>query len=509
MTRTTEDVFLDAAGCPVCAVREQALEQFFGWFVAEAAAEPALWGRLHDAAGFCPAHERRALRHPKLATLPHVVRGALARLDPAPPPRGPCPACEAERRAIAGAADLLARIGADPALRARAVARPSGVCLPHAIALTGVVAQDAPAAAAPRSTSRRPRLFGARPRVSGDGDAARPRASGAAGDGDGANSRASGDGDTADPRVSGDGDAADPRASGAAASPGHAARSRVFDVAAAADRAAGPSPRSSAVAGGEPVGDLSFLLDRLQEDASFGAVAGRDPDAAARATLRATLPADARAFAHTSAEAEWAAWAGEACPACSAGGQAETRYLEWRRREGRSARDPGALCAAHLHDLAAAPDPATDGAAADRAAGGLAARAGEIEAAHTHAAWMEQLRRATPRAPVCPACRARDEAEARHLDLALRLLAGPAGARRYEDAHGLCLRHAEMAAEPAVTTLLRAHLRVLDWEIAETRRKDEWAARHERRGAERTAPLRLAALLDGRTFLGGPARPVG
>jgi hypothetical protein len=56
---------------------------------------------------------------------------------------------------------------------------------------------------------------------------------------------------------------------------------------------------------------------------------------------------------------------------------------------------------------------------------------------------------------------------------------------------------------------LRGHLRELDWEIAEAARKQRWDARHERPGPERTAASRLAALLNGRTFLGGPACGAG
>jgi hypothetical protein len=90
-----------------------------------------------------------------------------------------------------------------------------------------------------------------------------------------------------------------------------------------------------------------------------------------------------------------------------------------------------------------------------------------------------------------------------------RLLARPIYARAYETAHGLCLAHVLKAtSEGAVQLLrreLRGHLRELEWEIAEASRKQRWDARHERPGPEQTAYPRLAALLNGRTFLGGPA----
>ena len=74
----------------------------------------------------------------------------------------------------------------------------------------------------------------------------------------------------------------------------------------------------------------------------------------------------------------------------------------------------------------------------------------------------------------------------------------------------MCVRHARLAGDSAGTArvrrALRARLAVLDWEIAEAARKNGWEARHERPGPEQTARLRLSALLDGATFLGGPAR---
>jgi hypothetical protein len=110
----------------------------------------------------------------------------------------------------------------------------------------------------------------------------------------------------------------------------------------------------------------------------------------------------------------------------------------------------------------------------------------------------------------CPACRASEGAEEHHLDLLLRLLAQRPYAAAYETAHGVCLRHALLADGGAAGARmrggLRARLSVVDWEIAEAARKRAWDARHERPGPEQTARLRLAALLDGATFLGGPAR---
>jgi len=94
--------------------------------------------------------------------------------------------------------------------------------------------------------------------------------------------------------------------------------------------------------------------------------------------------------------------------------------------------------------------------------------------------------------------------------LLLRLFAQRPYAVSYEAAHGVCLRHALLidggTAGARVRDGLRARLSVVEWEIAEAARKRGWEARHEGPGAEQTARLRLAALLDGATFVGGPAR---
>ncbi len=267
------------------------------------------------------------------------------------------------------------------------------------------------------------------------------------------------------------------------------------------------------------------LAEKLRRDLTVNQtlelVAGRDRDAAARAALRAALPGAPLADEPTSADAERAAWQLDACPVCHAGGRAERRYLDWRRHEERAdavdlQQEPGVLCAVHLHDL-----------------GAVDADAGDRAVARARERWLQELSGALKRwppppsrgrrlvrrerhaparrfeVPFCPACRARDGAERRHLDLLIRLLAQRPYAEAYEATHGVCVRHAIAAGEGAAATLvrgaLRARLAVIDWEIAEAARKQGWDARHERPGAEQTARLRLAGLLDGATFLGGPA----
>ncbi len=287
-------------------------------------------------------------------------------------------------------------------------------------------------------------------------------------------------------------------------------------------------PHLTATIAGGDLAEARLLAEKLRRDLTvadaFELVAGRDLDAPTRASARAALPGAPLADEPTSAEAERATWQLDACPACHAGGRAERRYLDWRRHEERGdavdlQQEPGLLCAAHLHDLATADVDAGERALArvrDRWLHELSAVLRHWPAPAARARRLARRRRDAPRrrfeVPFCPACRARDGAEERHLDLLLRLLAQRPYAKAYEAAHGVCVRHAMVAGDGATVALvrhaLRARLAVVDWEIAEAARKKGWDARHERPGPEQTARLRLAGLLDGATFLGGPARPL-
>jgi hypothetical protein len=64
---------------------------------------------------------------------------------------------------------------------------------------------------------------------------------------------------------------------------------------------------------------------------------------------------------------------------------------------------------------------------------------------------------------------------------------------------------ADARAAPARAVLL-GRLDVLGWELAEADRKQAWALRYQPTGPEADAWLRAAAIVDGRVFLGGPAR---
>lgn len=414
LVRSHEEAFLDPPGCPVCEYCVEAEEQFFRWFEIESFADPQMHVRLRRSVGFCPRHERRALRVRQLAPISAIVRGALEQLGSAPPERGECPACASVRQAREQSEGMLHTVLGSRELSARYAERDIGACVPHV----------APTIA--------------------KGDSGMARA----------------------------------------------------------------------------------LAERLRRDltirGAFEFVAGRDRDAPARAAARSALPRALLADAPTSAESERATWQLEACPVCHAGGRAERRYLDWRRHEERADafelhQDPGLLCAEHVHDLAA-----VDAEAGERAATRVRARwlhevSGLLKRwppAASQARTLLRRRRHVPRArfaiPFCPACRARDDAEERHLDLLLRLLAQRPHAEAYEATHGVCVRHAMLAGDSAAAARVRralgARLAVVDWEIAEAARKKGWDARHERPGPEQTARLRLAALLDGATFLGGPAR---
>jgi hypothetical protein len=89
-------------------------------------------------------------------------------------------------------------------------------------------------------------------------------------------------------------------------------------------------------------------------------------------------------------------------------------------------------------------------------------------------------------------------------------LADPGIASRYTRAHGLCLRHIGWVpdGEPLrlVVRQIQVRSNLMHWELEEAGRKENWTVRHERRGDESTAWYRAAGLLDGRVFLGTPAR---
>lgn len=244
----------------------------------------------------------------------------------------------------------------------------------------------------------------------------------------------------------------------------------------------------------------------------------------------------------------------EACPACLAGGLTEQRYLRWladQHRGGGPARlaEVPWLCPRHLRDLALG-DPDTAGWVANQARAALAYRVAQLRerladlpaaglrgralavarelgatARSGASRWWDAVAQAAGRVvqsrraafiealrpfaqpPYCGACDARETAERREGALVVGALADPVTVRRYEAAHGLCLRHVEAlaASDRALPRrVVLARLRVLLWELEEAGRKTSWQYRYEPLTAEGSAWYRAPALLDGQAFLGGP-----
>jgi hypothetical protein len=278
---------------------------------------------------------------------------------------------------------------------------------------------------------------------------------------------------------------------------------------------------------------VKLLVERLLESladsnrsAFVEVLAGADDDASGRAAWRTELPDTLAACSTLEGFSDRLAL--EACPVCLAGGQSERRYLQWflqrSREDDPSLRtDPGDFCSVHLHDVALI-DPAAAGYAVNRkraaATGGLhrlrdqldqlAPSPGRKRRSGTNA--QDRVRTTTLLSPhQCPACHAREEAERSQLSLLIASLADAPTRRRYEESHGLCLRHARRVTTGASAQLTHRHvearLALLAWEVEETARKHTWAFRHEESGPEHDAWLRGLAQIDGRILMGGPARP--
>ena len=130
LVRSHAEAFLDPPGCPVCEYCVEAEEQFFRWFEIESFADPEMHARLRRSVGFCPRHERRALRVRQLAPIPAIVRGALEQLGSAPPERGECPACASVRQAREQSEGMLHTVLGSPDLSARYAERDVGRCVP-------------------------------------------------------------------------------------------------------------------------------------------------------------------------------------------------------------------------------------------------------------------------------------------------------------------------------------------------------------------------------------------
>jgi hypothetical protein len=282
------------------------------------------------------------------------------------------------------------------------------------------------------------------------------------------------------------------------------------------------------------------------------AIAGTDDDAERRTRLRALLPSEGlpETGANHTVERVATRLVVDACPLCLAEGQAERRYLQWlciEYAEGgpdalRS--EPGSFCPGHLHDLAAM-DRAVAAWAASRDRDRLRqrmARLGRLlptgpppnlwqRLRGNGTATLSDQRSDRPGQPVtsrsaqvdaarlavepdqCMVCKAVADTVRGETELLYAALARPSLTRRFEDSHGLCLRHAldadtHQSTGQLARTVAAAHASMLIAELREAGRKRAWQARHEEPGPEASAWLRTAGLLDGRVFLGGPATTV-
>ena len=105
---------------------------------------------------------------------------------------------------------------------------------------------------------------------------------------------------------------------------------------------------------------------------------------------------------------------------------------------------------------------------------------------------LDGLRTVAFRSDLCQACLHIQTTTQRRLELILRLLEDPLGRKAYHGGSGLCLRHciqaANLAEVPAgLDELLSAQiarLRVLEWELEESSRKNNWSVRYEPKGPE-------------------------
>ncbi|MGQ9699777.1 MAG: hypothetical protein ACUVQS_01710 [Candidatus Bipolaricaulaceae bacterium] len=152
---------LKEAGCLFCRERSQAEDRFFVWYLAENYLFPESIHRMVAARGFCPRHTRVFLQKGIPSTIAYVYRvlaaaaadqvreveaalhGArrLREVGDLLIPTGACPACAQEEDHSAYLRHLVASTLAAPEVRAALVAHPT-VCLPHFRELAPVLHRD-------------------------------------------------------------------------------------------------------------------------------------------------------------------------------------------------------------------------------------------------------------------------------------------------------------------------------------------------------------------------------
>ena len=130
---------LEAPGCPVCRLAQEAGRNFLIHVLREGKAHAEVYERIRESGGFCEGHTRvlRELGLDRLGDRRSVGRLYGWLLDDLAcdfPPRGSCPACEAaaeyERASLLALRDLLHPMGGDPDLR-KAFQDGAGLCRVH------------------------------------------------------------------------------------------------------------------------------------------------------------------------------------------------------------------------------------------------------------------------------------------------------------------------------------------------------------------------------------------
>lgn len=128
--------------CCVCSERDEAVERWLKFFIADSHTDQGVMGRVRAAGGLCPAHTRALLADPSAPwLLPQVhqaaLHGSAALLDPDGPAPLRCAACTAGDSATQRAlATLTAVIDHNDV---RSAVHPGTVCLPHLAELTAHV----------------------------------------------------------------------------------------------------------------------------------------------------------------------------------------------------------------------------------------------------------------------------------------------------------------------------------------------------------------------------------
>ena len=113
---------------------------------------------------------------------------------------------------------------------------------------------------------------------------------------------------------------------------------------------------------------------------------------------------------------------------------------------------------------------------------------------------LREVRERYLRGGDCPACRYLDTVAERTVDLLVRGLGDPATLDAYEASSGVCFRHLPRLVRAATSPQAASHilrvqrvrLEVLQWELAEFDRKQNWAVRYEPLGPEGDACRRAA-----------------